>query len=115
MRQTLADPEAPQSDSELLELDKALSKLAAKDARAARVVEMRFFAGMGHEEIAVALGITVYDGIMFPEEYRNQVFIAEHGSWNRSEKIGYRVTLVRLDEAGEKVLTWSKLEITSDV
>ena len=34
---------------------------------------------------------------MFPEEYRGQVFIAEHGSWNRSKKIGYRVTLVRLD------------------
>ena len=35
---------------------------------------------------------------MFPAEYRGQVFIAEHGSWNRSSrKIGYRVTLVRLD------------------
>jgi glucose/arabinose dehydrogenase len=34
---------------------------------------------------------------MFPEEYRGHAFIAEHGSWNRSEKIGYRVTLVRLD------------------
>jgi glucose/arabinose dehydrogenase len=33
---------------------------------------------------------------MFPEEYRNQIFIAEHGSWNRSRKIGYRVSLVRL-------------------
>jgi hypothetical protein len=34
---------------------------------------------------------------MFPPEYRGQVFIAEHGSWNRSKKIGYRVSLVRLD------------------
>jgi glucose/arabinose dehydrogenase len=34
---------------------------------------------------------------MFPKEYRGHVFIAEHGSWNRSEKIGYRVTLVRLE------------------
>jgi glucose/arabinose dehydrogenase len=34
---------------------------------------------------------------MFPPEYRNQIFIAEHGSWNRSEKIGYRITLVRLE------------------
>jgi glucose/arabinose dehydrogenase len=33
---------------------------------------------------------------MFPPEYRNQIFIAEHGSWNRSRKIGYRVTLVKL-------------------
>jgi hypothetical protein len=38
-----------------------------------------------------------YDGTAFPEEYRNQIFIAEHGSWNRSVPIGYRVTLVRLD------------------
>lgn len=46
------------------------------------------------------LGLEIYDGDMFPAEYRGQVFIAEHGSWNRSEKIGYRITLVRLDEGG---------------
>jgi glucose/arabinose dehydrogenase len=34
---------------------------------------------------------------MFPAEYRGQAFIAEHGSWNRSKKIGYRLTLVRLE------------------
>jgi glucose/arabinose dehydrogenase len=34
----------------------------------------------------------------FPPEYRNQIFIAEHGSWNRSEPLGYRVTLVRVDK-----------------
>jgi len=44
------------------------------------------------------LGMLFYTGEMFPEEYRNQILIAEHGSWNRSEKIGYRITLVRLDE-----------------
>jgi glucose/arabinose dehydrogenase len=33
---------------------------------------------------------------MFPAEYRNQIFIAEHGSWNRSKKIGYRIALVRV-------------------
>ncbi len=49
-----------------------------------------------------ALGMIFYDGEMFPEEYRGQIFIAEHGSWNRSEKIGYRITLVRL-ENGEPV------------
>ena len=47
-----------------------------------------------------ALGMTFYTGTQFPTEYRNQVFIAEHGSWNRSTKIGYRVTLVRLDSTG---------------
>ncbi|QXD17055.1 sorbosone dehydrogenase family protein [Rhodocaloribacter litoris] len=44
------------------------------------------------------LGLEFYTGEMFPGEYRNQIFIAEHGSWNRRQKIGYRVTLVRLDE-----------------
>ena len=44
-----------------------------------------------------ALGMRFYTGDMFPEEYHNQIFIAEHGSWNRSSKIGYRVTLVRLN------------------
>jgi glucose/arabinose dehydrogenase len=43
-----------------------------------------------------ALGMRFYDGSLFPAEYRNQIFIAEHGSWNRSSPIGYRVTLVRL-------------------
>ena len=43
------------------------------------------------------LGLTIYTGDMLPPEYRGHIFIAEHGSWNRSKKIGYRVTLVRLD------------------
>ena len=43
------------------------------------------------------LGLRFYTGDMFPPEYRGQVFIAEHGSWNRSKKIGYRVMSVRLD------------------
>jgi len=44
------------------------------------------------------LGLKFYTGTMFPESYRNQIFIAEHGSWNRSKKIGYRITLVRVDD-----------------
>lgn len=42
------------------------------------------------------LGLKFYTGSMFPDEYKNQLFIAEHGSWNRSKKIGYRVTLVNV-------------------
>ena len=45
-----------------------------------------------------ALGMRFYTGKMFPIEYRNQIFIAEHGSWNRSSKIGYRISLVRLQD-----------------
>ncbi len=44
------------------------------------------------------LGMRFYTGSMFPASYRNQIFIAEHGSWNRSTPIGYRVMLVRLEE-----------------
>jgi glucose/arabinose dehydrogenase len=50
-----------------------------------------------------ALGMLFYTGDQFPREYRGQVFIAEHGSWNRSEKIGYRVMLVRLNDRNEAV------------
>ncbi len=45
-----------------------------------------------------ALGMKFYTGEQFPAEYRNQIFIAEHGSWNRTRPIGYRITLVRLDK-----------------
>jgi glucose/arabinose dehydrogenase len=43
------------------------------------------------------LGMRFYSGTKFPATYRNQIFIAEHGSWNRSKKIGYRITLVRVE------------------
>jgi glucose/arabinose dehydrogenase len=46
------------------------------------------------------LGLRFYTGDQFPEDYRQQLFIAEHGSWNRSEPIGYRVSLVRFDTQG---------------
>ena len=38
-----------------------------------------------------ALGMRFYTGAMFPAEYRSRAFIAEHGSWNRSKKTGYRI------------------------
>jgi glucose/arabinose dehydrogenase len=44
-----------------------------------------------------ALGMRFYTGRMFPERYRGGIFIAEHGSWNRSTPIGYRVTFVRVE------------------
>lgn len=47
------------------------------------------------------LGMEFYTGTQFPEEYQGQILIAEHGSWNRSEKIGYRLMLVRLNDDHE--------------
>ncbi len=45
-----------------------------------------------------ALGMRFYTGTMFPPEYRNSIFIAQHGSWNRSRKIGYRIMRVELKD-----------------
>ena len=42
------------------------------------------------------LGMRFYTGRMFPAEYRNNIFVAEHGSWNRSRKTGYRIARVAL-------------------
>lgn len=42
-----------------------------------------------------ALGMTFYTGNMFPADYQDQLFIAEHGSWNRSKKVGYQVIVVK--------------------
>tara|TARA_B100000401_G_scaffold134715_1_gene89241 strand:- start:3189 stop:4343 length:1155 start_codon:yes stop_codon:yes gene_type:complete len=44
------------------------------------------------------LGLKFYNGNMFPNEYKGDIFIAEHGSWNRSKKIGYRITRVKIKE-----------------
>ena len=49
---------------------------------------------------SAALGLAFYTGDQFPASYRNALFIAEHGSWNRSSKVGYRVSVVRFAEAG---------------
>lgn len=42
------------------------------------------------------LGLKFYTGTMFPEAYRGHLFVAEHGSWDRSRKVGYKVTLVKV-------------------
>lgn len=50
-----------------------------------------------------SLGMEFYNGTQFPARYKGQIFIAEHGSWNRSKKIGYRISLVRLDDNNHPV------------
>jgi RNA polymerase sigma factor (TIGR02999 family) len=61
-RERVELPEIPARDPDgrLLSLDDALIRLAAEDPVAARVVELRQFAGLGHDAVAAALGITVY-------------------------------------------------------
>jgi glucose/arabinose dehydrogenase len=51
-----------------------------------------------------SLGMRFYNGSMFPAEYANRIFIAEHGSWNRSKKSGYRVMQARIE--GGKVVEY---------
>jgi glucose/arabinose dehydrogenase len=56
---------------------------------------------------AAALGMRFYTGTQFPQQYWNQIFIAEHGSWNRSPGVSYngnRVMLVRLQ--GNRALSY---------
>ncbi|MDT0621534.1 PQQ-dependent sugar dehydrogenase [Croceitalea vernalis] len=43
------------------------------------------------------LAVKFYRGNMFPDKYKDYAFIAEHGSWNRTKKVGYRISLVKLD------------------
>jgi glucose/arabinose dehydrogenase len=44
------------------------------------------------------LGLRFYEGAMFPKNYQGAILIAQHGSWNRKEPIGYKVSLVRLEK-----------------
>ena len=53
-----------------------------------------------------SLGMKFYTGQQFPRAYRNQILIPEHGSWNRSSKSGYRISLVKLDPSGQKALSY---------
>jgi glucose/arabinose dehydrogenase len=46
------------------------------------------------------LGMRFYKGEMFPSAFKNQIFIAKHGSWNRTQKSGYEISLATLDENG---------------
>jgi glucose/arabinose dehydrogenase len=49
---------------------------------------------------SASLGMRFYTGTMFPSEYRNQIFVARHGSWNRSVKFGGDVVVVKLNKDG---------------
>jgi RNA polymerase sigma factor (TIGR02999 family) len=59
-RVPMAEQVAASPDGDLVALDDALSLLAAEDSLAARVTELRYFAGLGHEDVAATLHITVY-------------------------------------------------------
>ena len=55
------------------------------------------------EAHVASLGLRFYTGTQFPPQYRGRIFLAEHGSWNRSSRIGYRVVSVRVE--GDKAVS----------
>src|SRR3954471_5911763 len=59
---------------------------------------------------AADLGMTFYNGRMFPQNYRNGIFSAQHGSWNRTTPVGARVMFTRLKDDG----TADKAEVFAD-
>jgi glucose/arabinose dehydrogenase len=50
------------------------------------------------EAHSASLGLAFYDGSNFPPEYRGDAFAAEHGSWNRSKRTGYKIIRIRLKD-----------------
>lgn len=52
------------------------------------------------------LGITFHRGELFPASYNNAFFVAEHGSWNRSQKSGYRVMVGRVNATNSAVVDY---------
>ncbi|MGH6898105.1 MAG: PQQ-dependent sugar dehydrogenase [Geminicoccaceae bacterium] len=55
---------------------------------------------LNFEAHVAALGMHFYRGRMFPDDYRHDAFVAQHGSWNRTDPIGYRLVRVRFDANG---------------
>jgi glucose/arabinose dehydrogenase len=49
---------------------------------------------------SASLGMRFYTGSMFPKAYKNAIFVARHGSWNRSKKVGGDVVVVKLNKDG---------------
>ena len=47
------------------------------------------------------LGMLFYTGGQFPDEFRNRLFVAQHGSWNRTKKAGYNIMLAEIDDRNE--------------
>lgn len=45
-----------------------------------------------------SIDLTFYDGEQFPKEFRHDLFAAEHGSWNRARRTGYKVIRVPMSD-----------------
>ena len=75
------------------------AKSIAEAVASSDVVFLSLPSGEAVEQVVRAPdGLKFYTGKMFPAAYRGRIFIAEHGSWNRSKKSGYRVVSVTLKD-----------------
>ena len=54
---------------------------------------------------SASLGMRFYSGTMFPADYRGAIFVARHGSWNKTNKIGGDIVVVKLNKDGS-VKSW---------
>jgi glucose/arabinose dehydrogenase len=70
---------------------------SASAARCARTVSST----VDLQAHSAPLGIAFYTGTQFPQPYRNDLFVAYHGSWNRSVPTGYKVVRIRMNAKGE--------------
>jgi glucose/arabinose dehydrogenase len=61
---------------------------------------------------SASLGLKFYTGTAFPAAYRNQIFVARHGSWNKTNKIGGDIVVVKLKKDGTPVATQPEPFIT---
>jgi glucose/arabinose dehydrogenase len=68
-----------------------------EDSRCSSVLEPK----VQMQAHSAPLGLAFYEGSQFPAEYQNNVFVAFHGSWDRSEPTGYKVIRVKLDDKGQ--------------
>jgi glucose/arabinose dehydrogenase len=98
-------------DDTLNRVDKLGENFGFPYCHAGNVLDPEFGKGHSCSEFAqpalrlgahrASLGMRFYVGRMFPAAYHDAIFIAEHGSWNRSSKAGYRVVVVHVGEDGK--------------
>ena len=73
-------------------------KCTAKFAVAGQKIDCAV--GVAH---GAALGLAFYTGAMFPPEYKNRLFIVQHGSWDRAQKVGYQILALEVLPDGKVV------------
>jgi glucose/arabinose dehydrogenase len=59
------------------------------------------FPELMYQPHSAPMGMIFYSGDHFPEEYRNDAFVAFRGSWNRAEPTGYKVSRIRFNDNNE--------------